>query len=227
MCFQTNPFPAGAAFFRKGTVFLAPVFFKRARLTETLLAARTGIPALERLCADPERDILFDRSDWVSAYLDRGNTVSIDGGRLMATRAITTQGRMIWLVRSRHLSRAYHSRMADPHAAMTEAERAWQRRRDMRAHRDELGKIVHALRWGRLRYKIRVDDAYASPLCEEGVDGFLRVVGFGAITTFPGWFIAWCFAIDRQVGFVIWEAHQRHLRQIGHDPTDIQPGPTH
>ena len=61
-------------------------------------------------------------SDWVSAYLDRGNTVSVDGVRIVATRAITTQGRLIWLVANRHLSRAYHSRKADPHAAMAEAD---------------------------------------------------------------------------------------------------------
>ncbi|MDU8941979.1 hypothetical protein [Ovoidimarina sediminis] len=191
---------------------MRPFSYHHGTLIDRLVAARTAAPMLERMCADPRRDVFFDRSDWVSVYADAANTVRRDQGRLTATRAITLQGRMIWLVRARAFKRAYHSRAGTAEAAFRDAETAWSRRAAMRVHRDELQRVVRDLRFGRVRYPITVDDAYASPLCEEGVDGFLRSFGLGRFRTFPGWFIAWAFALDRQVGFVIWEAH---LRQAG------------
>lgn len=182
-------------------------------LIDRLIAERPGLTGLERLAADTERDVIFDRSDWVSAWVDTGHRIDGTADGLTATRAITAQGRLIWLVRSPGYQRAYHSRAATAGAAMAEAATAWRRRREMRAHRDELRGIVRDLRRGRLRYPISVEDAYASPLCAEGVDGFLRAIGMARFRVFPGWFIAWCFALDRQVGFVIWEAHRRHMAE--------------
>lgn len=185
----------------------------RSRLIERLIGARPQSSAFDRICADPDNEITFDRSDWVGCYVDQTHYRTWPDDGLSATRAITKQGRMIWLVRSTTYRRAYHSRAETATGAVDDARRAWARRAEMRALRPELYRVVRALRTGRLSFSITVDDAYASPLCEEGVDGFLRAIGMARVRVFPGWFIAWCFALDRQVGFVIWEAYQRHLRE--------------
>lgn len=179
------------------------------RLMDRLAAERPNQSAIERLCSDYEADIVFDRADWVSALVDTGNVVEFSTKKMTATRAMTLQGKLIWLIRSAQYRRAYHSSETDAASAVEDALRAWKRRSDMRRYRDDVRAIVSDLRWGRKRFRIHVDDAYASPLCNEGVDGFLRSIGVGRFTDFPGWFIAWCFALDRQVGFVIWEAYKR------------------
>jgi hypothetical protein len=178
-------------------------------LMDKLAAERSSESAIERLCSDYESDIIFDRADWVSALVDTGNVIQFNTMKMTATRAITLQGKLIWLIRSAQYKRAYHSSQPDASSAIQDAICAWKRRSDMRRYREEVRAIVSDLRWGRKRFRIRVEDAYASPLCNEGVDGFLRSIGVGRFTDFPGWFIAWCFALDHQVGFVIWEAYKR------------------
>ncbi len=182
---------------------------KHRGLMEKLVAERTQQSAIERFCSNYDADIVFDRADWVSALVDTRNVIRFPTQKVTATRAITLQGKLIWLIRSVHYARAYHSSEPDATSATKDAVRAWTRRSDMRRYRDDVRAIVSDLRWGRKRFRIHVDDAYASPLCNEGVDGFLRSIGVGRFTDFPGWFIAWCFALDRQVGFVIWEAYKR------------------
>ena len=193
------------------------VFSSRAKqraLVEKLVAERSNQSAIERLCSDYDADIVFDRADWVSALVDTGNIIRFPTQKMTATRAITLQGKLIWLIRSAQYNRAYHSSEPDATSATRDAVRAWKRRSDMRRYRDDVRAIVSDLRWGRKRFRINVNDAYASPLCNEGVDGFLRSIGVSRFTDFPGWFIAWCFALDRQVGFVIWEAYKRTQAEV-------------
>lgn len=173
-----------------------------------LLALRPARRVAQSLDLDAER-LVFDRSDWVSAWVDPRQSVTSHSGLLVATRAITTQGRLLWLVRRAGLARAFHSRADDPFAAMAEAEAAWRRRADQRQLRPQVRAIVRDLRRLRRRMWVCRADAYRSPLCDEGVDAFLRSLGLGRFDCFPGWLIAWLFAFDRQVGFVLYEADQR------------------
>ncbi|MEZ5777476.1 MAG: hypothetical protein R3E44_03850 [Paracoccaceae bacterium] len=161
------------------------------------------------------RRLVFDRSDWVSAWIDPRQIVLSWDGTTEAVRGVTTHGRLLWIVRQTGLSRAYHSRAADPFDAMAEARTAWQRRRDQRHLKPEVERIVRDLRWFRRRLAIRTDDAYRSPLCDEGVDGFLMSLGIVGFRTYPGWLIAWLYAFERQVGFVLYEAHRRQLAESG------------
>ncbi|WP_298976515.1 hypothetical protein [uncultured Roseobacter sp.] len=54
-----------------------------------------------------------------------------------------------------------------------------------------------------------IDDAYRLPFCDEGIDAFLRALRIDGFRFYPGWLVGWLFAIDRQAGFVLWEAHLR------------------
>lgn len=156
----------------------------------------------------PDR-LEFDRSDWVSAWVDPAHRATSRCGTIIACRAISDQGRLLWLVRKSGLRRAYHSRETDANAAIRDAERAWQRRHEQRRLKPQVRSVVADLRWLRVRHPVLIDDAYRSPLCDEGIDGFLRALRISGFRSYPGWLVGWLFTIDRQVGFVIWEAHLR------------------
>ncbi|WP_263843569.1 hypothetical protein [Roseobacter sinensis] len=116
---------------------------------------------------------------------------------------------MLWLVRKSGLRRAYHSREKEAEAAIADAQTAWQRRHDQKIFKPQVHTIVSDLRWLRVRHPVLIDDAYRSPLCDEGIDGFLRTLRISGFRSYPGWLVGWLFTIDRQVGFVLWEAHLR------------------
>lgn len=182
----------------------------RRRLGLNLLAQRPDLGALER-DALVDRLLVDHRLDWVRGLEDPFNTVRHDGA--VATRAITAQGRLLWIVREAREARVYHARAADPCAAIAEAREARRRRNAIRANRAEIARVIAGLRSGALRFEVRIEDAYASPLCAEGVDGFMRAVGLSRLKRAPGWFVAWLFALDKRVGLVIHEAHRRALRE--------------
>lgn len=175
-----------------------------------LLAERPGISGLELSLGDLPGDLEFVRSDWVSTWVDRRHMVFSNWQGVTATRAITAQGRLIWMVKHPDYQRAYHARSTTAEAAIREARTAWKRRAAMRRHKAELRLITREMRFLKVRHDVTVDDAYASPLCDEGVDGFLRTLRLGRYRRFPGWLIAWLTIFDRQVGFVLFEARRRH-----------------
>ncbi len=175
-----------------------------------LLSERPGRSGVELSLGDLPGKFEFVRMDWVSTWLDRLNVVHSREGNLTATRAITAQGRLIWLVANPNFRRAYHSRSDTATNAFDEARTAWSRRAEFRNRKTEMKRILWELRLLRVRHNVTVEDAYASPLCEEGVDGFLRSLGLGRFRRFPGWLIAWLSIFDRQVGMVLYEARKRH-----------------
>lgn len=178
---------------------------QKARL---LALRRTGDQHETSLETRPS-ELIFDRSDWVSIWMDPRQCVISDCGTLTATRAITPQGRLLWMVRKSGLQRAYHSRETRADQALQDARIAWRRRKEQSNLKGEVRRIVRDLGTFRVRYSILIDDAYQSPLCDEGVDGFLRSLGIAGFRRYPGWLIAWLFRFDRQVGFVLYEAHKR------------------
>ncbi|MEM7642225.1 MAG: hypothetical protein AAF366_06815 [Pseudomonadota bacterium] len=155
----------------------------------------------------------FDFSDWVSAWVDPQNRATNPSGTVTACRAISMSGRLLWLVRKSGLRRAYHSREMDAEAAIADAENAWQRREDQKIFKPQVRTIVSDLRWLRTRHRVLIDDAYQSPLCNEGIDSFLDTLRISGFRSYPGWLVGWLFAIDRQVGFVLWEAHLRVIAE--------------
>lgn len=185
--------------------------FRRSnRIKYRLLAERPGVSGVDLSLGDLPGDLEFVRADWVSAWVDRQHKVLSDWQGVTATRAITVEGRLIWMVKHPEYRREYHARAATSAAAFNEARMAWRRRAEMRKHKAEVRRITHEMRFLKVRHDVTVDDAYASPLCDEGVDGFLHSLGLGRYRCFPGWLIAWLAVFDRQVGFVLYEARKRH-----------------
>lgn len=179
------------------------------RHKSTLRAQRPSpLSPVRSLDTVPDR-LEFDRSDWVAAWVDPRNGATSACGTVQACRAISVEGRLLWLVRKSGLNRAYHSREPQADAAIADAEHAWQRRRDQQVLKPRVRAIVADLRRLRVRHRILIDDAYRSPLCDEGIDAFLRALCISGFRSYPGWLVGWLFTIDRQVGFVLWEAHLR------------------
>ncbi|MEM8973924.1 MAG: hypothetical protein AAGD43_17830, partial [Pseudomonadota bacterium] len=160
-------------------------------------------------------DLVFDRSDWVSAWVDPRQVYWSRDGLTQATRAITVNGRLIWLVSHPKFKRPYHSREETAMEAFSDAENAWHRKLAQAHAKRAVREIAYRLATFRESYAVVIDDAYRSPLCDEGVDGFLRSLGVPGIKRCPGWLVAWFYYVDRQVGFVIYEAHKRHVAEQG------------
>lgn len=170
--------------------------------------------SLEMRPADP----VFDRADWVAAWIDPRHEVTSADGLVTAVRGVTVQGRPIWLVRPIGGARAYHSSADDPFEAIAEGADALARRRVFRRCErtsEALREVVRDLRMFRVRQSFDFDDVDASPLCREGVEGFLRACGIPGWRRYPGWLVAWLSLLDPQVHYVIWQGHLRRVAETG------------
>ena len=154
-------------------------------------------------------DFRFHRSDWISLYYDTGYKVTSDDQSQYAYRAITTRGELLWLVFSAGKTRGYHSEEPCPFAAFEDAQLALAHRRFVKSRWDEVRQVASALRLGRLRFDILIDDAHASPLCAMGTRHFLRSIGIPNVKRISGFKLAWLMLIEPQLGFVIHEAALR------------------
>lgn len=155
-------------------------------------------------------DFVFDKTNWVPLYFDRNYAVTSDCGKMTAYRAVTTKGQLLWLVFTPAKSHGYHALCADPVAAMEEAQRAWARRRAVRQDWASVERSARDLIFGRQKFDIRLEDAQASPLCTLGIEGFLAAIGMSRVKRISGRMAGLLMKIEPQMGFVIYEAMQRH-----------------
>ena len=154
--------------------------------------------------------LVFDKTDWVPLYLDRGNMVTSDCGTMKAYRALTMKGQPLWMVYTAGKTRGYHAQHDDPFAAMDEARQVCAQRRAVRQNWSQVERTARDLLTGRQRFDILIEDLHASPLCTLGIEGFRGAIGMNRITRMPGWLAAVLMKIEPQMGFVINAAAQRH-----------------
>ena len=150
------------------------------------------------------------RENWVPMWVDLGHRVECESGEAVALRAITDRGELLWFVRQSGQRLGYHSQEADPVAAIEEARAARQARRAVRQRWDEVQKLRSEALRGKHRFTVSRQDAYNSPMCTLGIDGFMRRLGMGRVQKVPARLLAACAVVDEQVGFVLWQAWLRH-----------------
>jgi len=150
------------------------------------------------------------RENWVPMWVDLGNRVACETGEAFATRAITDRGELLWFVRQSGQRLGYHSSETDPVAAMAQAREARRQRRMVRARWTEVQQLRKDILRGKESFEVHINDAYASPLCTLGIEGFMRRIGLGRVQRVPCRVAAAMTYIDEQVGFVLWQAWQRH-----------------
>lgn len=162
------------------------------------------------------RDFVFDKTDWVPLYFDKGYAVRSDCGKVIAYRAVTLDLQLLWLVFGEGKQRGYHAIEADPVAATHAAKATWARRAFVRSNWSEVEQVAQDLILGRARFDILWEDAVASPLCSLGIEGFIRSIGMPRVRRMNGRLAACLMKIEPQMGFVIYEAMQRRANAGQH-----------
>ena len=164
---------------------------------------------IEREIISAGEDFVFDRTDWVPLYYDKGYVVTSECGTARAYRAVTTKGQLLWLVFHPNKTRGYHAIESDPVEAIQAAKDAWARRRYVRQNWAEVKSAANDLMLGRQKFEITLEDAEASPLCTLGIQGFLKGIGLPRVRRMSGRLAAMLMKVEPQMGFVIYEAMQR------------------
>lgn len=185
-------------------------------LRQKLAKDRRMVSLIEREYLTHSPDIVFERENWVSAFVDYGHEVSFDRGRTRVCRAVNVRdGALFWMVRQQGKRLGYHAEGDDPLAAVEQAETAWAGRRAVRQNWAEVEALAADLLTGRRSFRVRVQDAFDSPLCSMGVRGFLASMRMSEDRDVSGRMAAMLMKIESQVGFVI---HQAHLRVSAEQP---------
>lgn len=192
-----------------------------ARLTLAMQRPMTSL--LEREFAAESADIVFYDADWVPLYFDRRHKVGSDCGRIWAYRALTLKGQFLWLVFAMDKARGYHALTRDPIDAIDMANAAWAHRRAVRQDWHHVERTARDLLMGRVRFDVRIEDLYASPLCHLGGESFRRAIGMGRLNRMPGWLAALAMKIEPQMGFVIHAAMQRHAGNSAANAAQLRP----
>jgi len=176
-----------------------------------MLAKRRQLTSLiDKEIIAESADMVFQKTDWVPLYMDRGHVVASGCGRMRAYRSITMKGRFLWMVFTPGKERGYHALANDPIEAMEQAQASWEERRAVRHNWDQIERTARDLIWGRQRFDISIDDLDACPLCTLGIEGFRNAIGMGRVTRMSGRTAALLMKVEPQVGFLISAAMARH-----------------
>ncbi|MEM9760891.1 MAG: hypothetical protein AAF968_00010 [Pseudomonadota bacterium] len=168
-------------------------------------------------------DIVEEREDWIMAFVDYGHAIECPNEPTTAFRALdASDGSLFWLVRRDGKRHGYHSRAADPHEAISEAQAAWQRRAKVKKEWAFVERLKRDALLGRVQIKVRLEDAHNSPLCTMGIEAFLSRMRLGHVREISGRMAAILMWIDPQVGFVLHEAYSRSTRAIDASHADVR-----
>lgn len=173
----------------------------------------------ERLVAErptPCEAVPYRNTDnWVGTWIDPGQKVVGEDGRTYAERAITDHGQMLWMVHSPGRRYAFHASPQSADAAFAQAEDARRRRKAVARRWNEYKVLRRRIILGRVRLSVLVDDGREAGLCEVGIQGFLRRFGLHRQRAFSGRTLALLSFLDRQAGYAVLVAHDRHERASG------------
>lgn len=181
----------------------------RQSCTEKLAMARQMSTMLDREIAIATDAFTFHRSDWISYYVDAKHIVGSDCGRIVAKRAITVTGKLFWLCVSQSSRNCYHATHVDPFAAIEDAQQVWADRRAVLRNWAEIERFAADLIWGRSNAKVTCTDIAASPLCDLGVEGFLKTFGLNKRDSLNGRAAALLMKFEPQVGYALYETLKR------------------
>ncbi|MFC6583447.1 hypothetical protein ACFQD0_07900 [Sulfitobacter aestuariivivens] len=85
------------------------------RVRQRLAMVRQMTSLMEREMLTLSDDLVYERENWINAYIDYGNSASFDGNRTTAYRGVAlADGTLFWLVRHKDKKYGYHSTEDDP-----------------------------------------------------------------------------------------------------------------
>ena len=182
-------------------------------LVHRLAEERKRTTRLPRASATAAPRIVRDRTNWVRCRVDYGQCVDRAADGAIARRAITDEGRLIWLVHAPGRRHAYHAVAAGVEAAFAEADAARVRRRAIGRRWAEIARLRRDVLLCRRRFFTTVGDAREAGLCELGIRGFLARFGLARRGGAPAFVLALVSFVDRQPGYAMFAAHLRLERE--------------
>ncbi|MEM8631840.1 MAG: hypothetical protein AAGF74_11425 [Pseudomonadota bacterium] len=211
-----NTFPRSA---RSSAAFRRPFWLdilqnRSQQLRQKLAFQRPMTSLLDRELLAISDDIVEERENWIRAFVDYGHAIECPSGQATAFKALdASDGSFFWLVRGNGKNQGFHSRAVDPYDAIDEAHTSRQRRRQVRKDWALVERLMRDLLLGRIQIRVRIEDAHNSPLCRMGIDAFLTRMRLGHVREISGRVAAILMWIDPKVGFVLYEAHSRSMRE--------------
>ena len=153
--------------------------------------------------------LVRDRSNWVGCWLDTGNRVLSDIDDVEAVRGITDHGQLIWMILHPNKRFGYHAGAKDPVAAIEQARAAWRARRAIKSRWPEVLQLRRDVLAGRKSFVVHIDDARDAGLCDLGIRGFMRALGFGNRVRLSARTLAALSYVDPQAAYALFQAYQR------------------
>lgn len=181
--------------------------FKKPDLT-TLLATLSGDSRIE--LDDVADRFVFDVTHRVQVWYDTAQAAHSDFGTLLAHRAITVRGALVWLVRATNRGLTYHADTPDPQHAMHMAMRTWDEARQLRDRPNELHSLIADVRRGRTRFQVRLEDATLTPLSAHGFRAALDKAGLFGMKHVSAATLVRLMKKDPLLAHVLFEAWQRY-----------------
>lgn len=184
------------------------------QLRQKLALQRPSTSLLDRELLVYSGDIVEERENWIRAFVDYGHAIECSRVQATAFRAVdASDGTLFWLVRRVGKVHGFHSGAVDPFDAIEEAQAAWQHRRQIRKDWPFVESLMRDALTGRIHLRVRIEDAHNSPLCGMGINAFMTRIRLGHVREISGRMAAILMWIDPQVGFVLYEAYRREIRE--------------
>ena len=157
-------------------------------------------------------ELVRNTDDWVKVWVDEGQYVRDDASKVTATRAITDEGQLIWMVKLDGKRFSYHATSTLARDAFEEAKEAREKRRLVTKRWTEVKQLRRDILLGRRRLRVTIEDAKNAGLCTLGINGFLKKTGMGQKPDYPAFILMLVSLFDRQVAFPVFAAHLRVMR---------------
>lgn len=183
----------------------APVPHRRAAMFEVLAGERPDAQGY-----DPEADafVYVDRT-WVTLWYDPDHSVRSQCGGMIAYRAITTTGDLLWYVAPAGEAPVYHAQCADPYEAIEHATVALGAQGDLNRRWMHIERVAQDLRAGRARFDVTWADARTAQVAPAGFRALMAVTGVCGAPRLSGRVAAMLMKLDPSMGHIIYAAWLR------------------
>lgn len=171
--------------------------------------ATTKLHNVQLMFNDEEPSITRNTDNWVRTWVDLEHQVADADSSRIAYRAITESGQLIWMVETPGRKFAFHANALLPEDAFVQAEQARIARRGIAKRWNDVRVLRRQVLLGSVRLTASLEDARSAGLCELGIQGFLKKIGYAGATHVSGRLLMLISYFDRQVAYPVYMAHLR------------------
>lgn len=183
----------------------------------SLFAKSPGIPTLlaqlnaEHPGPNPAGRFQLDTVHGVQVWYDLNHAECSEFATLIAHRAITAHGDLVWRVSDAERGHRFLSLETDPALAMRAAIHTWDRARQLCAAPATLHRLIHDVRRGRARFDVLASDAADTPLSVVGFKALLERSGFLDLGRVSARSVLRLVKSEPLLTHVLYRAWRRHL----------------